>query len=53
MMDAEEFTALREAAMAMHEMYRELRSAGFTQSEAIEMIVKLFRTIPEEGEPDA
>jgi hypothetical protein len=35
-----EMSPLREAAVQMHEMYVELKAAGFNRSEALELIVK-------------
>lgn len=35
-----EISPLREAAVQMHEMYLELKAAGFSRSEAMELIAR-------------
>jgi hypothetical protein len=37
-------SALATGAAVLHETYTELRAAGFTQSEALEYLVKLARS---------
>jgi len=37
-------TPLSEAATAMHDMFLELVSAGFTRSEALELVAKVLAT---------
>jgi hypothetical protein len=33
---------LREAAVGLHEMYTELKAAGFSRSEAMELVAKVI-----------
>lgn len=45
MSDDENYTSpLRAAAIQMHELYTELRAAGFTRTEAMELIAKTMAT---------
>lgn len=34
-------TPMREAAIQLHEMYQELKAAGFTRGEAMELVAKV------------
>lgn len=38
----EEVSPLREAAIQIHEMYEELKAAGFSRREAMELIAKVL-----------
>lgn len=41
MSEPEDYTSpLRSAAVQMHELYKELRAAGFNRTEAIELITR-------------
>lgn len=37
-----EMTPLREAATQLHEMYTELKGAGFSRSEAMELVARVL-----------
>jgi hypothetical protein len=37
-----DMSPLREAAVQLHEMYVELRNAGFSRSEAMELVAKVL-----------
>ena len=41
--DDNPFTALMESAIQLHEWYRSMRDAGFTESEAVAIIVGVMR----------
>lgn len=38
----EEVSPLRQAAVQIHEMYEELKAAGFSRKEAMELIAKVL-----------
>lgn len=51
MSDDENYTSpLRAAAIQMHELYTELRAAGFTRTEAMELIAKTMATAVAEAQ---
>ena len=42
--DMENASPLKQAAIMGHEMYTELKNAGFSKREALELVAKMFTT---------
>lgn len=51
--ETDPITDLRAAAVAMHEMYEELRGAGFTRREGIQLVAEMTAAGASAAEADA
>ncbi len=47
-----DMTDLRQAAVAMHEMYRELKAAGFARGEALQLVAHMMAASVEQPTSD-